>query len=358
MKGGREWSPVRAAWLLATLLLPVAAAAVGFDPLVLSWTAHLAADGTLREDAPAGAALYFPPSDPATPPLPLAFSAPSPVAFRPSAPAQLHLVLAAEKPLVARNADGASLDVALLADGQPLATARYAHALPLLAPGDRIDATLDLDAGDAFVAEGAALSLRVTALMPAVPEQGLKLVEGALAFPQMRVPDVRALRLQDAALDEFLATEARAGAEVRVDHAGVTASALDAPLVVLRGEEDAATAAAHQHANRTKRIAAAHEFLVGSTLVRVHPGVGVAVPVGDGAQVKCVKNCPPGGFEAVVRLGGNATTTPPPTATTPDDGVLVPPPRATPPTKEDEKATPLGMLALAALLVAATARRR
>ena len=352
------------AWLLATLLVPGALAAA-FDPLALPWVVRLAADGSLQEDAPAEGGVAFPPSDPATPALPLAFSATVPVTSTLGA-AQVHLVVVADRPLVARNGEGHSLEVALLVDGRPVATARHAHPLPLLAPGDRMTLALDLPTGEALAAEGAPLALHVTALMPAVPQDGLRLLVGkdaTLAFPALRASDARALRMQDGPLEDALATAAFPGArDVRVHHDRVEADALEgARFLAFRGVEEggAEAAAAHAHANRSRRVEAAHAFTVGSALVRVHPGLAVVVPVAEGMRVACVKNCPSGGFEATVRAAagnGTAGTTP---ATPGGDGVLIPPPRATP-TPAQEKEAPWGLVALAALVLAVglTSRRR
>ena len=337
------------------------------DPLALPWLVHLAADGTLAEDPPAAGALHFPPSDPSAPGVPLAWRGAAPLAFRLGAPPEVRFSVVADKPLVARDAEGHGLDVTLLADGEVLATGRHAFAAPLLAPGDRAAVALALAPRDVLVPEGAALSLQVRALAPAVPPEGLRILLGrdaTLAFPALRAPDVAALRMQDAPLLEFLATEAYPGPgarDVAVGHARVDAPALGGALVlVLRGGEADADAALHAHANRTRRVAAAHEFTVGATVARVHPGLAVAVPVAPGTRVACVRNCPPGGFEAVVPASADAPD--PPVVVTDDPGVLIPPPRSTTgvPVSGDaeEKPVPWGPVALAALVVAATARRR
>lgn len=357
-------------------LLPLAAAQGGpYDPLDLAWTAHLAAQGTLVTDPPEAGALSFPASDPATPALPLAFTAPAPVSFRFAGGAEARFVVMAQAPLVARNGEGQSLEIALLADGAPAAFARAALP-PVMAPGERAAVVAALVPAEAFVPKGATLALHVTALMPAVPADGLQLLVGpnaTLAFGSLRVPSVTDLELGNAPLAEFALPDVHpipsgsVAQDVLVTHAGLafasTAEAQGRPVVLLlRGVEDAETARAqHGHVDRERRLAAAHEVLVGGTAVRVHPGVGVAVPIGAGpgpVLVACGRNC--GGGGGVVTFGANDAT--PPVIVTNDGSVLIPPPRPTTgiPVSGDapeEKATPWGPLALAALGLAALRAR-
>lgn len=366
--------------LLLALALPLAPSAIAqaeaFDPLALTWTAFATADGKLAAQAPEAGSVHFPPSDPATPAIPLAFSAPSPVTFLAEGDVRVTLHVEAGRPLLTQGSDGQSLEVALFADGKLLGVARHKLAAPLMAPDDEetVEATLALE--DVIVAKGATLSLQVKALMPAVPPEGLRILVGAsgLTLP-MRVGTVAELELQDAPFVSLLATEAYAappGAvafDVRIGHdgalpdAGWTETQGRNVVLVLRGEEDAATARGeHASADPEARRAAAHAYTVNGISVRVHPGVGVVVPIGTGpapVAISCARNCPAGDL---ARVSFSAEG---PTVVTDDASVLIPPPRSTTgiPVSEDaptpEKGVPVGPLVLAALALAAlTARRR
>jgi hypothetical protein len=49
--------------------------------------------------------------------------------------------------------------------------------------------------------------------------------------------------------------------------------------VVLRGIEGDPDASAHSFPDRERRVAAAHAFTVNGVPARVHPGIGIVVPV-------------------------------------------------------------------------------
>lgn len=381
--------------LLATLAQPALAhgedAPPGaFDPLSLALHAYLTADGALSESPPTAGAVPLPPTD-AAPGLPgapapagLAFVLAAPVRFVAGQGVEVALHLRAEKAVVARDADGDALELSLRRNGEavPNATRRVPLGEPLLAPGQAASVRAILQAPGVTFAQGDEIALAVRPLMPGLQEGALFVLVGGenastADLHDMRVPTLADLALQETNLTQFLLeTEdfvppRGASATVlrvlhdRVELAGTSGAgpsgASGPAYLVLRGEEGAAEAAAHSTPDRARRVAAAHEFHMGETLIRVHPGVGVVVPIPPGtasASVNCLRNCPEG-FGFLLRMGPEASDWPRAGPEEPPS-VLIPPPRSTsgiPVSKdapEERRALPQpGLLALAALAAGA-----
>lgn len=354
----------RALPLVALLLSPLAAAhgdAGAYDPLVVSLHAYLTADLRASEAAPDPGAVPFPAPAPAANAPPLRFALEAPVRFSPGSGFEVEITVRADRALVARDADGNALELVVEPGGEPT---RVALPEPILAPGALATARATLQAPGAEYARGDALALAVRPLMPALTEGALSLVVGGdrpsrLDAPEMRVPSLADLELQDAPHTQFLLaneTFASPAHVVHVRHAETTMTVTpNASVVVLRGEETGDDADAHAFPDADRRRAAAHAYTVNGALVRVHPGVGVVVEIGrETARILCATNCPPGGFAQTIAPGaGNA----------PGGGdrpsVLVPPPRDTtgiPVSADDEpKQTPLPIALVGAAVGAALA---
>lgn len=367
---------MRALIVLALLLPGALAQEPPFDPLALSWTGHLTAEGGLATNVPEAGGAFFPPTDATTGAIPLLFARESPLAFRLDAPARASLVLEATRPVVAH---GGRIEVALMSGDEPLVLVDAALPAAALAPGERVGLDVELDAGDAFVPRGASLGLRLAAVVPALAPDSLRVLVGSDAsrveIPSLRVPSAADLALQDAAYRQLLAGEAYAPApgeavhERRVGHDGRLDVAIEeaagrAVVLVLRGEEPRGDASAHAAFDTDARRAAAHAYRIGDALVRVHPGVGVVVPVGSGpapVKVACEANCP---ATLAGRIAFTTSPTGPPAIVTDDGSVLIPPPRSTvgipvsEDAPEDEARVPWGPVALLALALASTTRRR
>lgn len=328
--------------LLAPPLAGAHGAASAYDPLVVEMHAFLTADGALAEAAPDAGEMAFPPSDPLEPGEPLVFALDAPVRFEPAGGLVVTLRLRAAQPVVARDADGNAFELSLLRDGAPVegASRRVPLADPVLAPDAR--ATLDavVQAPGVVFEERSRLALQVRPLMPLAEGALLLLVgpEGSRAdLPDMRVPRVADLKLQDAPLVEFVTEnetfeppEGSVATVVRVRHDRVEAPRamlIGSPTyLVLVGEEGEEEARSHSFPDRPRRLAAAHELLVGDRLVRVHPGLGVVVPLTRTADVTCARNCPPDfRFSVPVQEAPRNGSVPSQEPT----GVLIPPPRST-----------------------------
>jgi hypothetical protein len=323
-------APLATLLLALATLMPTAAAhdevRLGvYDPLDLEMHLWLSDDARLVSAAPADGARPFAARQPGGDGAPLDFETEAPVTFSATTGLAVSLLLRAAQPVLAQGPDGASLELALLADGVPLdgATKRVALQAPVLAPGatERVEVKLQ---PASTIEKGARLALRVTPLMPALAEGALAVATGPDAsradFAVVRVPSVAHLELNDPALptwhlddEAYRPADARAAVyEVRVSHTAIGLGSLTQPVgtnvtLVFGGEESAADAYAHHHfADAAARRAAAHELLVGDTLVRVHPGVGVAVAVDGSAArsvvIRCGANCPEPGFSAVLRF--------------------------------------------------------
>lgn len=352
---------------LAILLVPLGAAhgtPPAYDPLVVEMHGSLHAEGTFSETEPTAGALAFPASTPAAPGAPLRFAFQAPVRFAPAGGFEVELALRADAPI----ATGDGLELAIEPGGMPQRVALP----PLLAPGETATARVTL-AGAADHAEGSELALVVRALAPALAENTLFLVLGANAsrmdVRDMRVPSVGDLALQDADVVELLSDrETFAPSRPATVHTflvahdavatrGVQGDDWNATYVVLLGIEAEEDAQTHAFADRERRRAAAHALTVGGTLVRVHPGLGVAVPVASlPARIQCVANCPPGGFAYTIDAQGVAAPADRPSQ-------LIPPPREERdvPVSEDgpdEKPTPLPPLAAGFALALALVLRR
>lgn len=320
-----------------------------FDPLRLSLHAYLSADGNLTDAIPAPGAVPLPASPPVAPAAAgLPFTLAVPVRFVPGQGIEVALHLRAEKPVLTRDADGNGLELALMRNGEevPGAARRVPLGDALLAPGATASARAVLQAPGVTFAKGDDLALVVRPLMPGLQEEALFVLVGGEAassvdIHDMRVPTLADLELQEADLTQFfLATEEFApprGAPstvLRVLHDRVEVVGAVPPGVaylVLRGEEPAAEAAAHSSAHREGRIEAAHEFRLGATLVRVHPGVGVVVPVPTSPAsiaVGCARNCP-SDFVLTLRSASDARAGSSPSASDEPQSVLIPPPRST-----------------------------
>lgn len=373
--------PARSAtWLLPALLLtsgafaalaPTAAAhgddsEEPYDPLAFDLLLFAASEGKLTEALPKAASLYFQAGEPNAPHPPLDFAFTSPARLSLETEVRVRLAYAMDKPMPPANADGDSFELTLLLGGAPTnATAKL--KLPQTGFGlvgggepDVLEATVPL--AGLRVGEGEGIGLRIRPLMPLIPPDSLRLLVGASAaapmpppgttpgetegtmifFPFVRIPTVADLRLQDAGTEEFLLAADpgfRSGTatvyfELRVMHATAELGPLETPngrkaYLLLRGVESSADAHAHHETlDPAQRAGAAHLYQVGDRLVRVHPGVGVRVPLQPGSDglnvaVKCVASCPGGGFERTIPL------------LQPDDpegatgGTLIPPPRST-----------------------------
>jgi hypothetical protein len=375
--------------MLGLVLAPlVAGQAAAYDPLTIRADVYPTAAGGFAYDPPPAGAIAFPASDPAAPPSALALSMRAPIRFRLDGGFDVTLQVEADKPLVARDQDGNAFELTLLVDGKPASEAKRVplSAGPVLAPSERASAHALLPAPATLFSKGSNVTLLVKLLLPAVPEGALKLLVGAGAskatLDVMRVPTVEDLELEDAPFPLFLPRNASfAPADggvvrtVRVGHASadfaspVESSGRRVYLVFVGDEPLADAQAAHAFPDRERRIDATHQFTVGGlgTLVRVHPGVAVVVPIGSGpapVEIACARNCPAvaGGWRA------NVTFAPIDDAPgAPQDGqdALIPPPRSTDgiPTSQDapEKRTPdasWGLVAASAALAAAAFRRR
>lgn len=356
--------------LVALLGLPVAPAQpdATFDPLVFDFHGYLTTAGAVAPSAPdAGAVAFAAVSPPATA-QPLRFAFDAPIRFSPGEGFDVTLTLRADQPILARDADGNALELAIEANGTPVegTARRVALGNGILAPGDTVTVSALLQAPAARFDEGTTLALVVRPLVAALPENGLLVVVGGdtpsrLDALTMRVPAADDLRLQTSALTSFvLATEdfrpERANAvviDVRVGHGPIRVEGTprydaNGTYVVVRGEEDDADARSHALLEHDARVEAAHELRVGGVLVRAHPGIGVVVPVTrSNARIDCVRNCEP----FAIPIGGDATVVTDPRS------VLVPPPRDTSgiPTSEDEPASGRKGLPLPALALVATA---
>lgn len=367
---------------LLAVAAPAHAQTSPFDPLLLRLDGFLAADGSVALAAPEPGAIAIPGATPPAAPSPLRFGLAAPVRFLAEEGFDVVLVVRAAQPVVARDAEGNAFELALESDGEPVegATRRVALDDPVLAPGATTQARALLQAPSATFAEGATIALVVRPLMPALAEGALALVVGpdgsALDVPALRVPSAADLRLQESALAELVVGKetfrpARTDAAVEtlaIGHAAVgravppVAFSASGTYVVLRGEEPPEEAAQHALLSRDARVAAAHEYRVGGTLARVHPGLAVVVPVARApAVVECARNCPPQGFRMTIEAPPGA-----PDAVAGPSGVLIPPPRDTRgiPVSEDDEAdggergAPLpGLVALAAMALAASRRR-
>lgn len=370
----------RSALLLASLIvltLPNAGAQANaaFDPLVFDFEGFLTTAGAVARSAPDAGVVAFRPISLASPAESLRFELASPIRFAAGGGFEITLVVRADAPVVARDADGNALEVSIEANGTAVdgASARGALGNGVLAPGAVETLSLRLQAPSAVFDEGARLAVVVRPLMPALAENALVLLVGGdrpstLDMPRMRAPSASDLRLQESALTEFVldAEDFRpsrpdaAVIDVIVGHGEIRiASALryepNGTYVVVRGVEDPVDAAAHVTLDREARVEAAHELRVGGVRVRAHPGLGVVVPVSSaGATIQCARNCP----LLNVAVGGEPLVVP-------ERSVLVPPPRDTRgiPTSEDEpdgqKETPMPALAaLLALGIMAWTRKR
>lgn len=363
--------------LLALLLLVPAAAAHGeppaYDPLLVSVHAHLAGEG-LAEPAPEPGAVAFRAKGP-TEESRLAFSMPVPVRFVLAGPVQVELTLRADKPVVAHDASGHTLEVRLERNGRLVegASARVGTQDALLAPGALARLSVALQAPQEVWEEGDTLALALHVLPAGLAEGALSVVVGGDApsrmdMARMRVPSVQDLGIQERPLPEFVVGAEGAGMpsnasvrwiDVRHDRiaAGPWSGAARPAYVALRGVEEGAEAQGHAFPDRERRVEAAHEFSLHGVVARVHDGLGVAVPVPAEGPVtlRCVRHCPPGGFTLEVAGANDTRAGEPPS-------VLIPPPRDTRgiPVSADEppaRETPLpALLALAALMLAASKR--
>lgn len=368
---GSPGFPRSGLWLALLLILSGAAAhGTTYDPLVVELHGFLTSDGHISEATPAPGAVAFAASTPAAPAPALRFALAAPVRFEPGAPFEVTLSFRADKPVLPRDAEGHAFEVNV----EPGGTAtRIDLAEPILTPGSVASASATVQAPGALFAEGANVTLTIRPLMP--------LADGSLAViiggdspsrfdaPDMRVPVPADLRMQDLPHTEFLLeTESFAPPATHavnvfsIGHDAITPPAAGAwsangTYVVLRGDEPAASANQHEHADRARRIEAAHEFRVNGLTARVHPGLGVVVRVlTQPIRVECVRNCPAGYTWTYAAPASSSSAVDPPSA-------LIPPPRDTRgvPVSEDEpaeKATPiLPMVALAAIALAAMSKR-
>ena len=361
---------MRATWLVLALLLVPAALAQerSYDPLVLSYRGSFTADGKIDEVAPASTAIPFVPGAPPAPASSLRFTLAAPVRFTPGAPFAITIHVRADAPVVARDADGNAFEISVEPGGEPV---RIAIDPPVMAPGTVASATARVVSGELY-AEGDEIAVLIRPLMT-FTAGALSLMVGGdtasgLDAPDLRVPTPADLRLQDVPHTEFLLEgetfEPPASHAVNVFsvmHGAVQPPAAGAwspngTYVVLRGDEPDDAAAAHEHAQRARRVEAAHELEVNGVTARVHPGIGVVVRVLSAPiRVECARNCPAGFSWSYAPSTATPTGEPPST--------LVPPPRDTRgiPVSADEpegSQIPLPpLLALAVLALAAISKR-
>jgi len=341
------------AWLAALATLSGFAAAEAtatYDPLDLTVTTWPTPAHDLREQAPADGGAYFARTDPTTPATPIAssFVADSPFTL---GSVDVTLVLAADAPVApAQDANGNAIEVALLVGTRTLAKTDLPFSQPVLAPGATETLHASLKTDGAAVAPGDRVTVSVTPTLPALADNALKLLYGAKAsaatFTHARVASVRDLGLDEGWLqvldprsEPFAPPGGAAVLTFLVHHDGIDAPKIvdwvEAPaFVVLRGDEPAADAHAHDSLLAARRAQLAHDVRVGGSLARIQPGVEVVVPVPAGARdvrVECATSCPPGGFVDTLAFGGppNATAPSGPTVVDAPGNVLVPPPPAT-----------------------------
>ena len=374
--------------LLALATLPAAAhgddAEEPYDPLSIDLPLFPAAGEKMVDAAPAEeSAVAFRAGGAGGAHPPLLFSYPIRGPYVAEEDARFTLRLRVERPMVLQDKDGNSFEVSLLAGDKPLtgspALVKAGQATPGL-PGSATALTAQgtLAVKGVLLPEQGEITLAVRPLMPVVPPEGLKLLVGggaeatSLVFPHLRLPSLDRLGLQDdrllselpaASASTFRSGEAVAFHQLRVAHDKVEAVLAEPPangvvqLILVGAESSADAHRHHEFPDPDRRVAAAHAFQVGDRLVRVHPGVMVRVlldpgPDGLTTRVKCVLNCPEGGFERVLPVR------PPDSPQGATGSTLIPPPRSTKgiPTSPDappEEARNLLPAPSAALLVAA-----
>lgn len=360
----------RAIALAAVLvgLAPAALAADGFDPLKLSFSGFLTADGEIDATPAAPGSIPFQAVPPTGVAPPLLFTFVAPVRFSPGAAFEVAIQVRADALVVARDAEGNAFEIGIDPDG---ARVPVAVDPPVMAPGTV--ATLRVQVmSSSLYDEGDPIVLSVRPLGQ-FTDGALSLVVGGdppstFAAPDMRVPTPADLRLQDLPHTEFLldgesfAPPPTHSVNVfRVGHASVDIPSalgwsIEGTYAVLRGDESGEVAAGHAKVDRASRIDAAHEFRVNGAVARVHPGLGVVVRIRSlPLTIECVRNCP---ADFAFEWG------PPPTTPTGEPpSTLIPPPRDTSgiPVSEDEddKPTPLApLVAIVALALAAETFRR
>ncbi len=286
------------------------------DPLSLNIDGWLTADGRITPEGPAAGSVYFASYQPGSAGTPLTFTMTAPVRFLPQG-LDVTIYLRADKPVVTQDNNGKSFHVELLAGGAPIpgAAMDVAIAQQALKPTDTAGVspfTLPTPTTTP-IDENATVTLRLTPLMPALLDGALAIVVGAdtgssANFPLAQVPSVKDLKLQDTDLFEYdLAKEnfsapdpAQAVNEMDVYHDNVTTNYVTVigtkAYLVLKGAETSGEAQSyHDFPDHAKRIAATHDFMVGGTLMRVHPGVGVVLDMDlskGPIDFRCVKNCP------------------------------------------------------------------
>lgn len=359
-----------------------------YDPLTLDLPGWLWRGGIERTAPAQTTQLEFPGYAPGSTPVPLDFSAAMPERFAPKGGLAIHLALVALKPVAAQDASGSSLRVALLSNGAPVTDASrdFSFGKALLAPGDTAELSAILPLPNAAFLFQERLDVRITPLMPALADGSLALVMGPDAsradFPGARLFGVEDIGLEEPSEARVLLIGNDTPPAPGNPSPGVVFSVTEnetralTPLasarlvwITLRGDHSIAEARAyHEGATPQMRHDAAEVFRVGTTRVRVHPGLAITLRVemnpGSVVDVTC-ESC--ANRYHVTLL-----------AYVPDDGsnvgsydpsnVLIPPPRATSgiPVSEDappEKKAPgpeaallVGGLAAAALL--ARYRRR
>lgn len=345
-----------------------------FDPLVLGWPLVFDNDGLVEKGNDGyDSDIPFPATSPAARGSPLAFSYRAPVKHQLGQGLELVLSLRAASPIVTQDAEGNSFELTLLVGAAPLqeATKRVAIGTQVMAPGDVATIRATLQAPSTTFDEGALVTLTLTPLIAALPDDALYLVpSGSSAMLQsMRVPTVADLQLQttnltqfDTAKDAFVPREANAKVIVglvrhdTIDLSDAVIAAGQPTYLVLKGDEDAHTATDnHGFATRDARVDAAHELRVGTVLVRVMPGIGVALPMTPGTSVKCLRNCPED-FTANFTAGEPAVVpTSRPTLYEDARDTLVPPPPATGgvPVSKDKPAEKRALALPAAFVIAA-----
>lgn len=320
-----------------------------YDPRVLDLTLLLS-EGAMTEEAPAEGAVYFRPGEANAPHPPLEFTYVAPSRLALEGDVTLRFLLAMDRPVALQDKDGGSFEVSLAHNHEILGstTQRIRVSAPttgiLGTSTGTVQAEAKMSLGSLALANADTLTVLIRPLMPVLPPDALKIVVGkpssSLHLPLVRVPTLADMGLQDAPMQEFLLSDApdlRSSAttfyyELRVDHARIEMPTREEAagrkaFLVLRGVEGTADAHAHhEFGDDDRRRGAAHHFQVGKTLVRVHPGVGVVVPLvpgGDGLSttVSCMLHCPEQGYLRTLHL---ITPDGPEGAT---GGTLIPPPR-------------------------------
>lgn len=289
-----------------------------YDPLQINIDGFPTTDGKISDAAPANGQVCFKQVDPSAAATPLTFSRPSPVTFSPSGGFHVIISITYTAPVAAQDQNGKSLLVATLVNGTPVGgmSLQWSSSGPVETPGsfDRIDTVL-VPATNVTIPQGAVITLALTPMMPALPDGAMCVVVGEASsttdFQFAQVPTVYDLALNDRSLQQWDMVTQNASypdpnlaindIEVFHDHiqTNYVTFLTDKAYINMKGAELSTDAEVyHAFPDSERRLNATHDFLVAGTFVRVHPGVGVVVPI-DLSKVPagqnylaCIRNCP------------------------------------------------------------------